>query len=207
MIEDEDADLAGADIILHVSDPEINGLTDDDSDESDDKTQGNINYFRKGMLNTLCNVVPHYREETPEDDEAQPSTSGLPSSALKKKRTKSKTTEGVLWHKEIPVFDINHSQPTTKTIDDEVLTIATELDLLKMLFIDDFMEEVVNQTNLKAKQKSLTLNVTRNELLVFYRAFLLSSYAKHLKKRFIGYEKMTIPQFYLMLYDAKGLNR
>ena len=53
MIEDEDTELAKGDIILHVPDSELNGLTDEDSDESDDEAQGNINHLGKGMLNTL----------------------------------------------------------------------------------------------------------------------------------------------------------
>ena len=66
LIEDEDAKLVGADIILHVPDLEINGLTNEDSDESDDKEQGNKNHLGKRMLNMLCDVVSHYQYETPE---------------------------------------------------------------------------------------------------------------------------------------------
>ena len=43
LIEDESAKLTEADLVLHIPDPELNGLTDEDSYESNVKKLGNIN--------------------------------------------------------------------------------------------------------------------------------------------------------------------
>ena len=67
------------------------------------------------------------------------------------------------------VFGINHSKLIVKLVDDEVSTVAIELELLKM-----FMNEILNQTSLYAQQKNFSLNVTKNKLWVVFGVFLLS---------------------------------
>ena len=41
-----------------------------------------------------------------------------------------------------------------KIVDDEVSTVATKLEFLKMLITEDFINEILNQTNLYAQQKN-----------------------------------------------------
>ena len=97
IIKDESAELTEADLILHIPDPKLHGLTDKDCDESDDETLGNTNHLGKGMLKTVCDVVPHYRDEAAKIDEALPSTSGLsPAVTTKKKRKKAKVSQEIL---------------------------------------------------------------------------------------------------------------
>ena len=43
LVEEESVKLTEADSVLYIPDPELNGLTDEDSYESDDKKLGNIN--------------------------------------------------------------------------------------------------------------------------------------------------------------------
>ena len=112
--------------------------------------------------------------------------------------------EGILWHEKIPVFDINYSQPTNKTTDDKVLTDASELDLLKMF---EFMKEVVNQTNLIAKQKIYHRMSQETNCGSFMELFLFLVTPSIQTKSSISHKKMTVSQFYLMLYDARGLSR
>ena len=50
-----------------------------------DETLGNINPLGKGMLNTLCDVVPHYRDEAAVMDEALPFSSSLSPTATAQK--------------------------------------------------------------------------------------------------------------------------
>ena len=52
-----------------------------------------------------------------------------------------------------------------------------------MFIIEDFMTEILNQTNIYSQQKNVSLNVTKHELSVVFGAFLLSGYAKYSNKR------------------------
>ena len=54
---------------------------------------------------------------------------------------------------------------------------------MKMFITENFMNEILNQTNTYAQQKNVSLNITKNELRVIFGAFLLSGYAKYLNKR------------------------
>ena len=97
---DECTELTGADLVLHIPVPYLHGPTDEDSDESDDETLGKTNHLGKVMLNTLSDVVPHYRDQAAEMDKALPSTSGLsPAATTKKKRKKVKVSQEILWKK------------------------------------------------------------------------------------------------------------
>ena len=70
------------------------------------------------MLNTLCDVFPHYRDEAAKMDEALPPISGLsPAATTEKKGKKAKVSQEILWPKEFPVFEINHAKPIVTLVD------------------------------------------------------------------------------------------
>ena len=105
MIENKSAKLTEAASVLHILDPELNGLTDENFDEFDDETVGNINHLGKGMLNMLCNVVPHCRDKAAEMDEALSFSPGLsPAAATKKKRKKAKVSQEIFIEKRSSCF-------------------------------------------------------------------------------------------------------
>ena len=157
------------------------------------------------MLNTLCDVFPHYRNEAAEMDKSLPPTSRLsPAATTKKKRKNAKVSQEILWQKEFTVFDINHSKPIVKSADDG--TVATELEFLKMFISQDFMNEISNQTKLYAQQKNVSLNVTKNEFWVIFGAFLLSGYVKYPKKKRLYWSKEEdSPSILSQLADAGSL--
>ena len=182
LVEDECVKLTEADSVLYIPDPELNGLTDEDSYEWDDKKSDSINNFGHRMLNTMCDVFPHYRDKAAKMD--SPPTSGLSlATTTKKKQKKAKVSQEIFWPKEFPVFDVNVSKLIVKLVDDDVLSVATELESMKMFITENFINEILNQPNLYAQQKNVLLNVTKNELQVVFGAFLLSGYAKYPNKR------------------------
>ena len=67
------------------------------------------------------------------------------------------------------------------------------------------MNEILNQTNLYAQQKKVSLSVTKNELWMVFEAFLLSGYAKYPNKRHCWSKEDKSPSILSKLSDARGL--
>ena len=65
-----------------------------------------------------------------------------------------------------------------------------------MFITKDFINEILDQTNLYAHQKNVSLNVTKNELWVVFGAFLFLVVPSIQTKDFTGQKKMTIFPFY-----------
>ena len=84
-----------------------------------------------------------------------------------------------------------------------VTSITEELELLKLFFSDDFVHFMVDQTNLDASQKNVTLDVTFDEMWVMFGEFLLSGYAKYPNKRLYWSEENDTP----ILAGAMQCNR
>lgn len=198
LLEEDEAD--GGDIILHVPEPEIDSITDEDSDKSDDEAEGNINHLGKKLLSTTCDFIPHNVDE---------STSVLESNSEiatvnKKSNKKSKITKEIEWLETVPVFDVNSSKPNLKRINEDILASSDELDLLKLFLTDDFIEHIMSQTNLYAQQKNETLNMSKSELWVVLGALLLSGYAKYPNKRLYWSRECDTPS---ILSDAMRCRR
>ena len=74
----------------------------------------------------------------------------------KRNERKSRVSQEILSQKEVPVFDINPSKAIVKIVGNKVSTVPTEIESLKMFTIGDFINEILNQTNLYAQQEHIT---------------------------------------------------
>ena len=191
MLEEENQETCGGNIILQP--PEgFNELTDMYSDSTDEETPGNINHLESGLLNAPCEFQPR----KPSDSE-EPEAQAAPS--MKRKQQ----TESVKWSKKASTFEINAASPPMSTANAAVTSITEELELLKLFFSDDFVHFMVDQTNLDASQKNVTLDVTFDEMWVMFGEFLLSGYAKYPNKRLYWSKENDTP----ILAEAMQCNR
>ncbi|XP_022206513.2 chimeric ERCC6-PGBD3 protein-like [Nilaparvata lugens] len=86
------------------------------------------------------------------------------------------------WKPQKPDFKLNlNCDPIPCS--DGAMECETPLDFFLLFFSDDLLDYICEQSNLYALQKNVDLNLTRDELWVFFGGLLMSGYAKYPNKR------------------------
>jgi hypothetical protein len=187
MLEDQDEDEQPCDIVFHIPPVQENGLTDEDSANSDEEIE-NMNHLRPVLLNTTCDYVPHNVNADSTDDESDDTP------VASSKASKRQKLSNVTWTRTVPLFDINTNSPQVQALPDEVLAANNELEMFKLFFDNAFVQNIVSQSNVYAQQKNVTLNVSDKEMLVMFGGFLLSGYAKYPNKRLYWSRESDAPK-------------
>jgi len=265
--EIDDDDLESGDIVLHIPEEHDRPVSDVDSDYSDEENAGDLNKLGPGLLNSMCDFVPHSKHEeneeeieeeptrrtrlsyrskkkrddpiphsnpvesvediqeeptrrtrqsyrlekkkeetipqsSPEEDEEE--IEGPTRRARKSYRSKKKNEVPIVWSSEKPKFSIITDKSEHSDISADIISAESEYEIFRLFIDDQFIEHVVEQTNLYAEQRNKNLNVSKFEILVMVGGFLLSGYAKYTNKRFYWNRDSDCPT---ILSDAIRCNR
>lgn len=215
---DED-ELDSGDIILHIPHEHDKPISDCDSDYSDEESAGDLNKLGPGLLKTTCDFVSHLPSNSSNDDEEEEIvhspkkriTNKQPSNSsndvadeeiehpVRKRLKKTNRPQDIEWTTNEPEFEIYKEKPTISPIPDEVMSCSTEYELFRLFLDDNFIDNLVDETNKYAVQNNKNLNVNRDEILVVFGGFLLSGYAKYPDKRLYWNRDSDTPE---ILRDA-----
>lgn len=252
----------GIERLIYVVPPTDGGITDADSDKSDDEHEGNLNHIGRKLLQSSCEVQQacssegqyafdhekagpstgrpnvnshsssidvHKRQrkqlnyencfQSSEEDTETPVTQKRKTAYKKstqtfnttkeKKKTKKqlagekKKAQIDQWTELEPTFSLNSfCDPTPCS--DEAMECQTPLDFFSLFLCDDLLDLICEQSNLYASQKNVLLNLTRDELLVFFGGLLMSGYAKYPNKRMFWSREEDVPR---LLSESIRCNR
>lgn len=195
--EIDEGNIESGDIVLHIPEEPAGALSDMDSDASDEETAGDINKVGPRLMRTRCDFIPHAPSDDPEDEpvsEPPPKNRG-------KRQARRKTT--IQWCSSAPNFDIN-VQFNDSVRDEIEQSYDTEVDMFKKFIDNDFVEQLVAQTNLYSLQQGKALNVSADEIWVIFGGFLLSGYTKLPDKRLYWSRESDTPT---ILSEAIRCNR
>ena len=152
----EDLETNG-DIVMGL--PDINKLSDGDSDKSDEEAEGTTKRLSRFLLSAPAHIEQDEDNED-EKDEIIPTES-------KKKRKRRWVHE----NRETPSIQPCITTPLSK----EALLAESPQEFFELFFDENLFTEIAIQTNLYASQKNKKLEVTVNELKVFIGGMLLSA--------------------------------
>ena len=195
-LDDSSDDESPVDIYLQPP-ADVDGLTDEDSDKSDDEHIGSGDHLGRQLLNTACEVTRRTRqsasrllnsaaddepdtlsaqgsENESEDDEeahAGPST----------KRTRKSPEDVPKWKKSKTV-DLQEQVFHAMAVRSDVM-MKTPAELFNCFFDDEMISDIVEETNRYAGQHNNNLLVTVDEMMTFIGGLLLSGYSKLLHRR------------------------
>ncbi|CAG5010352.1 unnamed protein product [Parnassius apollo] len=204
---------------IYAEPPIEDGLTDEDSDRSDEEHEPNLNHLGRRLLQSRCELQRVRRAD------CHPSTSTAlslqdcllsssgsedeePISSLssRNKPTKSappaKKKRTTLWKKKEPTFSCSDfvSQQTSL----QSKTCKDPLQYFQLFFHQNLMKHIAQQTNIYALQKNKPLMVTEDEIYVVLGAMLLSGYVKLPNKRLYFSKDNDVPK---MLQEGIRCNR
>ena len=152
----EDLDTNG-DIVMSL--PDINELSDGDSDKSDEEAKGTTERLSRFLLSAPAHIEQNEDNEDEKDEI-------IPTEAKKKRKRR-----WVHENRETP-----SKQPCiTTSLSKEVLLMESPQEFFELFFDENLFTEIAIQTNLYASQKNKKVEVTVNELKVFICGMLLSS--------------------------------
>lgn len=208
-------------IDIYIEPPDDGVITECDSDVSDEDCEVNINHLGPKLLRANCEyevrtAVFEERQTKPNKtatvgyfdfDSSDEESLSKYAKANKAHSTKAKSvkasTDNIKWRKSPPKFDMETNckeQPVSK----EAESCKTPLDFLKLFWSHELLSRILTETNLYASQKNLNLNMTLDELQVFFGTLLLSGYAKYPNKRMYWSGQKDVPK---ILQDSIRLNR
>lgn len=170
-------ELEPGNIVLHLPDEHDRTASDCDSDNSDEESAGDLNKLGPVLMKTTCDFVPHGSYAVSSDTEDEETEQPL---AKKNKKNEKKVIQ---WTSEEPNFKINKNKLPVSPLPEEVMSTDTEYELFRLFIDQNFIDNLVKQTNMYAVQQDKILNVNSNEILVVLGAFMLSGYAKYPDKR------------------------
>ena len=152
----EDLDTNG-DIVMGL--PDINELSDGDSDKSDEEAEGTSERLSRFLL-----LAPAHIEQD-EDNEGEKDEI-IPTEAKKKRKRR-----WVHENRETPSIQ----SCITTSLSKEASLAESPQNFFELFFDENLFTEIAIETNLYASQKNKKLGVTVNELKVFIGGMLLSA--------------------------------
>ncbi|KAF2882596.1 hypothetical protein ILUMI_23564 [Ignelater luminosus] len=162
--------------------------TEEDSDKSDDEQEAKLNNSGPIMLRTECimQIVDHYESDSsdniPLSKYIRLEDASTSKSSVSKSQPSKSTPLNLEWVKSNPKYNIN-IDCTPVLCYEEANQCKTPTDFFSLFFTESFCKYIVEQTNKYSQQKSNSINLTLNELNVFFGGLLLSGYAKYPNKR------------------------
>ena len=159
------SDTSENEIDVAVLPPIENGVTDEDSDNSDDEVVGSFLHLPRRIMNSEAETHTLTKSSSSSDETQVPG---------KKKKVERK------WNKKIPESSLPSEPRQMYGLNiDEFLnsSISTPLDAFFTLFSHDLVGEIVRQTILYAQQRgNLNFSITKEKLICFLGILLISGY-------------------------------
>lgn len=167
--------------------------TEEDSDQSDEEHEGNINHLPRGVLNQTCEAVGlNENDWDPEDF--------LPLSVVQKIINTEGNRKSVESYTKSKWVAANVNKPSCTTTcsgkqpSDEAKSASIPIDFFKLFFDNDLMSLIMKESNIYALQKNDELDLTMEELHVFLGVLLLSGYGKYPNKRLYWTNSDDVPK-------------
>lgn len=207
-ILDDEEDTAETDI--YILPPENEYDTEADSDYSDDEHIGNINHLPRGILSKPCEIVSM---ETNSNDDSDPEDI-LPLADLRKRLIQNKGNENIPTATYVkskwivaPADKPNNNICTSckpKDVSTEAEQASTPSEFLRLFFDQELFQIIILESNRYASQKNIDLNLTIEELHVFFGILLLSGYGKYPNRRCYWLGEDDVPK---LVQDSMRLKR
>jgi len=170
-LEEKDPAFASEEdqITISVLPPVEEGVTDEDSDASDDEVDGNFLHLPRKILNSQAEVSEQAEAPQPNSSSASASQPKRRKKDPKRKWTKSIPTSSMLSEPEA-IFG-----PDVEGFLDS--RFSSPLNAFLCLFSSDLTEEILQQSSFYAQQRGRpSFNATKEEFLCFLGILLVSGY-------------------------------
>lgn len=227
MLQTLEEDEPNVPIDIYAEPPHDGNDTDMDEDLSDDEHNADLNCLGPKMLRTTCEVEPRFYSESVDntqrkrimsadldwdssDDEPlskyiRASEGGEQKNTCqevpKDKKVRKRTVFN--WKKVTPKFDMV-TECAGKPPSDSAKLCENPADFFALFFTNEFLNHLLEQTNVYSAQKNNFLNMTLEEMYVFIGVLLFSGYAKYPNKRMLW---SSLPDIPVIVQNSIRLNR
>ena len=166
MSDDESRPNSTIDIVIQPPEPE-GFITDEDSDKSDDEVAGDFVHLPRRILAATAEIGSSAAENVPAS-----SSSGEP---IRKKMKKSRKQ----WVKNFPKSEIPEKPPRVfgPNIHGYLHSCCrTPAEAFSLFFSEAFLDEIIEQSHIYAKQRGSDVSITKSEFYCFLGILLVSGY-------------------------------
>lgn len=181
----------------------ISGMEPENSHDSSDDDLPLSSFIKSNQ--TLQDTPPKKCKPNPPTEKNKKAVAKKRKAAVTKKRRTAEMKDKIKWDEVEPVFVLN-TQCNVKTPPADLQNKTTSVDFFSLFFDENVMQHIIQQSNAYALEKNanMPLNVTKEELHVFFGGLLLSGYGKYTNKRMYWAREDDVPK---ILSDSMRLNR